>query len=93
MRNSIWLRGSEVLFGIWPLLNSPRSRTSKTAKRPSEVISSASSLGEIVFMLLYLWAVNRLSFDLGFLTVYPQLLYCGEDEFSSSLHRWLRRMQ
>ena len=43
MRNSIWLRGSEVAPGIWPSLYSPRSRTSKVgcgfvpARRPGKL--------------------------------------------------------
>jgi hypothetical protein len=37
--------------------------------------------------------VNRPFFVSCRLTVYPQLLYCGQDKFSGSLHMWLRRMQ
>ena len=47
MRNSIWLRGNEVVPGIWHSLYSPRSRTSNTANKRSDAIKSAKSWQEI----------------------------------------------
>jgi hypothetical protein len=51
IRNSIWLRGSEVVLGIWQSLYSPRSRTSKTANKPFDAINVASSWQEMVLFI------------------------------------------